>query len=161
MRLILSLSILVLVVSCNPSGFKGKYNRIEPGLYNCFDFKDDNTVIVTDIMNLSYSFTYKIFDDKVYIKTDKADLVFDIQDDVLKPSERGNGFYKGMIGVFAKKGSKVFNEALQRDVEQRQKEVTDSMSEFNVEQKRLKKLERIKFDPPVKDNDLYDTTITE
>ena len=144
MKRLILFTCLVTFFSCNKltNKLEGKYLLVGKGLYQALDFKDDKTVIVIDNLGfaVSYSCTYKIFENQLYIKTDENDLIFDIQPDLLTPSNDGNGFLKDLIGTFAKQQSKTYFDAW--DKYEKDTKTSTALVETKLNNERLEKIEQ-------------------
>lgn len=77
---------------------------IKKGLYSSLNFIDEKNVIVEDNLgyNISISVPYIIRNNKVYIESKEATIIYDIKGDTLMPSLSGNGPFLDMMGVFIK-----------------------------------------------------------
>jgi len=110
---------ILFLYSCNPpiidifhKKLEGKYHMVKKGFYKTLDFKDENNVIIIDNLgfNMSFSTTYKIYDNVLYIKSDQGDLVYNINGDILFPQE--GSIYSVFAGTFAREGSRDYEIAL-------------------------------------------------
>jgi hypothetical protein len=110
----------------------GRYLMIKKGYYSELNFKTDKDVVITDNLgiNAAYATTYKVFDNQVYIKTDKQDLVYDIAPDLLSPSKTGNGVLKDFIGTVAKEGSDTYTKALAEHKQASKKTIKERQGDF-------------------------------
>lgn len=88
---IISIGVIAYISNENTQSIEGTYHNQGKGIYKAMEFKGSSTVLIHSL-GMKFACEYSMDGDLIRVKTDKTDLLFQIEDEY---TIVGEGFAKG------------------------------------------------------------------